>query len=205
MSFFRKPYLAVIMTPLVVFFSCEQYEESYIIDADTLRNAHQTISSTLNLEMLNFKNSSSIISGRISSNSEDEQELISNLNYVNENGLESLLNKNGIDIEVLAEFEFFAANKGNENVYELLAKKFHFESQEEINFLFNLVEIHSLIESEFSNSSYRIEGWGWGCALAIAGTVAVTVGAIWITGGAALIVFLISKGIATASVINSCT
>lgn len=45
----------------------------------------------------------------------------------------------------------------------------------------------------------------WGCYLAIAGTIATTAGAAFITGGAALIVFLISKGLATASIINACS
>lgn len=44
-----------------------------------------------------------------------------------------------------------------------------------------------------------------GCALAIGGTLCVTIGAIWVTGGAALYVFLASKGIATAAVIEACT
>jgi len=43
-----------------------------------------------------------------------------------------------------------------------------------------------------------------GCALAIAGTLAVTAGAAFVTGGASLIVFLISKGIATAAIIEAC-
>lgn len=43
-----------------------------------------------------------------------------------------------------------------------------------------------------------------GCALAIAGTLAVTAGAAFVTGGASLAVFLISKGIATAAIIEAC-
>jgi hypothetical protein len=43
-----------------------------------------------------------------------------------------------------------------------------------------------------------------GCALAIAGTLVATAGAVFVTGGASLIVFLISKGIATAGLIEAC-
>ncbi len=203
MNFFRKPYLAIFMASLFVLFSCEQNDEpTNIIDAQALKSIHQTISSDLNAALSDFNSSS--ISEQILSDSEAEQELISNHNYVIENGLESLLEKNGIDTEVLAEFEFYVQNKGNENVYDLLVEKFHFESLEEAKFLFNLVEINSLIESEFSDNSSRTE-ISWGCGLAIAGTVATTAGAAFITGGAALIVFLISKGIATAAIIDACS
>ena len=50
-----------------------------------------------------------------------------------------------------------------------------------------------------------VYGGGWlGCSLAIAATLAVTVGAIWITGGAALVVWLVGKGLATAALIEAC-
>ncbi len=165
---------------------------------------HQRIASELNSAMLNF-DSFSNTSSRISGDPEAGKELISNLNYVNENGLESLLRKNGIDTEILAEFELFIANKGNEEIYDMLAEKFNFETQEEVNFLFNLVEIHSLIETEFSSSSFRLGEKSVDCALAIAATIVTTAGAIGVTGGAALVVFVVAKGIAIASVINSCT
>jgi hypothetical protein len=55
------------------------------------------------------------------------------------------------------------------------------------------------------NEMCLIAGGGkLGCALAIAGTIAVTAGAAFVTGGASLIVFLVSKGIATAAIIDAC-
>jgi|APIni6443716594_1056825.scaffolds.fasta_scaffold226477_1 3-phosphoglycerate kinase len=55
------------------------------------------------------------------------------------------------------------------------------------------------------NEMSTIAGGGkLGCALAIAGTIATTAGAAFITGGASLIVFLVAKGIATASIIEAC-
>ena len=44
-----------------------------------------------------------------------------------------------------------------------------------------------------------------GCALAIMGTIATTAGAAFVTGGASLILFLVSKGIATAAIIEACS
>lgn len=43
-----------------------------------------------------------------------------------------------------------------------------------------------------------------GCALAIAGAIAATAGAAFITGGASLIIWLIGKGLATATIIDAC-
>ena len=64
-------------------------------------------------------------------------------------------------------------------------------------------------ELEFKNhqllSTQQIERLSWGCALAIASTVAATAGAAFITGGAALIIFLIGKGLAAAGLIGACT
>lgn len=56
------------------------------------------------------------------------------------------------------------------------------------------------------NQMEVVEGGSkWGCALAIAGTIGCTAGAAFVTGGASLIVFLVCKGIATASVIEACS
>jgi hypothetical protein len=55
------------------------------------------------------------------------------------------------------------------------------------------------------NEMSTVNGGGkLGCALAIAGTLAATASAAFVTGGASLIVFLISKGIATAAIIDAC-
>ncbi|MDC1285383.1 hypothetical protein N8Z33_01710 [Flavobacteriaceae bacterium] len=47
-------------------------------------------------------------------------------------------------------------------------------------------------------------GSGWDCGLAIAGTVLTTLGAVAITGGWGLLVFIAAKGVGTASIIRSC-
>lgn len=56
------------------------------------------------------------------------------------------------------------------------------------------------------NEMSVIHGGGrLGCALAIAGTIGVTAGAAFISGGASLVVFLVCKGISTAAIIEACT
>ncbi len=58
---------------------------------------------------------------------------------------------------------------------------------------------------EFCEMSAVSGGRKLGCALAIAGTLATTAGAAFVTGGASLIIFLAAKGIATAAIIESCS
>ena len=50
----------------------------------------------------------------------------------------------------------------------------------------------------------QAKGISWGCIFAIASTVAITVGAIWVTGGGALLYFIFSKGLATVALIEAC-
>lgn len=45
----------------------------------------------------------------------------------------------------------------------------------------------------------------YSCGLALAGAVAATAGFAFVTGGAGLIVALVGKGLATASLIDSCS
>lgn len=44
-----------------------------------------------------------------------------------------------------------------------------------------------------------------GCALAVAGTLGTTVGAIWVSSGTALIYWATMKGLATATLIDACS
>lgn len=60
-------------------------------------------------------------------------------------------------------------------------------------------------ELSFSQMEETQGGSKLGCALAIAGTIGVTVGGAFVTGGASLIVFLACKGIATAAIIEACS
>lgn len=204
MKVFRKPYLSILMTGLILFMSCESNNEPRVLfDAQALKKTHQKISSSLNSE-LNYLHSSSV-SGRVLTDSESEQLLIENLNHINKYGLEFMLEENGIDPEILQEFAFYQENKADNSVYELLSKRFIFETQLEVDALFQLVELHSLIQSELLKKSARVKAQiDWGCVLAIAGAIIATAGGAFVTGGASLIIFLASKGIALASIIEAC-
>jgi len=208
MNFFRNPYLAAFMALLILFMSCSKTDAPFpsnSLDAKTLKSIHLDIKSKLNTSIINHSDILKIQA----SNPTIEDDFLANLNYIQEHGIEGIFYKYGIDLEILSEFDFYFENESNENLYEMLVSEFNFQNNEEAVFLFNLIEIYKIFETNLSQQDENIlkknEGLTWGCALALAGTVAVTAGAAFITGGASLIVFLISKGIATASIINACS
>ncbi len=124
--------------------------------------------------------------------------------------LELLFKKNNIDTEVIYELDFFIKNQTSRNVYQLLLDKFQVNTLEKATFLFNLVEIYNLVESALKLNKKTVlskskgQMISWGCAFAIAGTVAVTAGATFVTGGASLILFLATKGLATVAIVEAC-
>jgi hypothetical protein len=60
------------------------------------------------------------------------------------------------------------------------------------------------VEQEMNLPASQMKSISWSCALAIAGTVIVTVGAVFISGGASLLYFIFTKGLATATLIEAC-
>lgn len=199
MKTLRRPHFSVFFSFLILFISCSQEnlnlidDEPSFLDALELEKVHAEIklelknaSEILNTQSANFK----II--------EIEQEYIENSEFLNENSLQELFVKHKINDNFIAGLEFYIDNQFKDNSYELLAENFKIKNVDEARFLFNFIEVYKMIEL---SQGKRI---GWGCALAIAGTIATTAGAAFITGGAALIVFLVAKGLATASIINAC-
>jgi hypothetical protein len=208
-KFLRKPYLAILLASLTLFASCSQYDNEIIepnsLDANALKNVHQNIkidlnnaSKNANINFAQFKDSTI------------EQEYLNNLSYLDENGLEALFAKHNIDQKFLTEFDFFQKNESNKDVYQLLTENFEFKDVQEATFLFNLIEVYNIVETDLQLnknivlSKGQMQRISWGCALAIACTVAATAGAAFVTGGAALIVFLVGKGLATAALIEAC-
>lgn len=55
------------------------------------------------------------------------------------------------------------------------------------------------------NQMEKLKGGSWGCFWSVAGTIAATASAFAVTGGAALVIFLAGKTIATAAIISSCS
>ena len=203
----RKPYFATFLGFLVLFVSCSQYEDTneQTFDSEYLKSTH------LNLKQIieNSKNVSIVSKTSNISEDEAEQAYLQNLNYLNENGVESLLQLHNIDLEVIEEFEFYKNNESNENVYDLLVANFNIDSEQEASFLFTAIEIYNQLDADIDTSNSKMsraeaKRISWGCAFSIAGTVAVTIGAIWVTGGGALLYFIFTKGLATAALIEAC-
>ena len=101
-------------------------------------------------------------------------------------------------------------HEGSPTVYSSLVENYYFSSVEEARLLFIMVETYKIVSKEMGiingmSVGLNAQRISLGCALAIAGTLATTLGAIGVTGGAALIIWLVSKGIATASLIEACT
>jgi len=203
---FRKPYLATLLAFLILFVSCDQYDNDIKqnIDAISLKSAHNTIVTDFNTAKYNAKSKKAF----------DENEKIfikefeKNLTYLNKNNLELLLTKNNISLEMLSAFEFYLNKTDENNIYEELSNNFTFSNEKEINFLFSSITLYDNLIKEYSNKSTLsksdMQKISWGCAFAIVGTVAVTIGAIWVTGGGALLYWIFTKGLATAALIEAC-
>ena len=125
----------------------------------------------------------------------------------------ALFIKNNVDTEIIAELEYFDNNQDNENIYQELIENFNIDSQEEASVLFTIIEVKKIIEQELESSytgkysKSQMSRISWGCALAIAGVVGVSVFAIIsapITGGGSLVAFLGAKALATTALIEAC-
>lgn len=202
LQLFRKPYMAVLMAGLILFASCNRGEgilaEDEISAAD-LENLHEQI----RYEFDNVDESS-----LKSLNSEEESELYENLKFINENGLEDLFTKYGLDQKFLEMLDFYIDFGDQSEFYELLIEGFGLESFEEAQFILNLIETYNATIDGMDIDESLLKGIDkvdWRCALAIAGAVAATAGAIGVTGGASLVIFLVNKGLATAFLIDACT
>jgi hypothetical protein len=165
----------------------------------------------LDLLYLNFDYSAKQID--LSIDNDAEQIYLENVDYFNKYGLEELFLKYNLDAEILLELDYYEKNEGNENVYQELLNNFDVDNEVEASVLFTIIELKKLIEREleksFDNtlSKSQRKRISWGCALAIAGVVGVSVFAIIsgpITGGGSLIAFLGSKALATAALIEAC-
>ena len=111
-----------------------------------------------------------------------------------------LLEKNGLNPKIEEYLEFFINNEGTENVYDLFLSTYGIISNEDASLVFLALESYKIIGS---NSSLRAS-MSAGCAIALAGTVATTLGAATVTTGFGLGVFLVGKALSIVSLGLSC-
>lgn len=204
----RKPYLSLFLSGLILFVSCRPNG-----DIDEL---NQNVDSALLKQMQNdfkFAFDTSKANWHLQKTSVDENIdnlIANNISIINNEGLDQMLIQNGISANMLEAFEFYQNNSDKENVYDLIIENYNLTKVEDARFLITVVTTYDFIEKEMSLdkniklSKGEMKRISWGCALAIAGTVGTTIGAIWVTGGAALIYYVAMKGLVTAALIEAC-
>lgn len=213
-KFLRKPHLAIFLSMIILFVSCSQYDndlnDSSQISANDLKRIHNDIKFGLSKEKFSFKTSEGISTAE---QAEAERVYLENVEYLNDYGLEALFDKSNVNIDFIPALNYFFANENNEDIYQELIDEFKIVDERDASILFTIIEIKQIIEIELANStsksmsSLELQKISWGCALAIASTVGVTIGlltSVPITGGASLVSFLVWKGVATAALIEAC-
>ncbi|MFB6343984.1 hypothetical protein ACE1ET_19855 [Saccharicrinis sp. FJH62] len=206
----KKKIISCLLASIILFVSCSQYDsptkDSCNIDAAQLENMHQSVK----INLINAKLEDPQVILKSANGRDSETEYRENIQFVNENGLEALFEKNKIDIEVLSEVMFFNEHQNSETLYQDLIENFNIDNEDEALMLFTVLEIYNILLEQTSISlkssgAEAARSITLGCALALAGTIGATVGFIWITGGAALIYALTMKGLATAALIEACS
>jgi len=204
----RKPYLSLFLSGLILFVSCSPNGD--------IEEFNQNIDSALLKQMqsdFKFAFDTSKSSGDLQKTSIDlniDNIIADNISIINNEGLDQMLIKNGISANMLDAFEFYQNNSDKENVYNLIIENYNLTKVEDARFLITVVTTYDFIVKEMSLdkniklSKGEMKRISWGCALAIAGTVGTTIGAIWVTGGAALIYYVAMKGLVTAALIEAC-
>jgi len=204
----RKPYLSLFLSGLILFVSCSPNGD--------IEEFNQNIDSALLKQMqsdFKFAFDTSKSSGDLQKTSIDlniDNIIADNISIINNEGLDQMLIKNGISANMLDAFEIYQNNSDKENVYDLIIENYNLTKVEDARFLITVVTTYDFIEKEMSLdkniklSKGEMKRISWGCALAIAGTVGTTIGAIWVTGGAALIYYVAMKGLVTAALIEAC-
>jgi len=204
----RKPYLSLFLSGLILFVSCSPNGD--------IEELNQNVDSALLKQMqsdFKFAFDTSKSSGDLQKTSIDlniDNIIADNISIINNEGLDQMLIKNGISANMLDAFEFYQNNSDKENVYDLIIENYNLTKVEDARFLITVVTTYDFIEKEMSLdkniklSKGEMKRISWGCALAIAGTVGTTIGAIWVTGGAALIYYVAMKGLVTAALIEAC-
>jgi len=204
----RKPYLSLFLSGLILFVSCSPNGD--------IEEFNQNIDSALLKQMqsdFKFAFDTSKSSGDLQKTSIDlniDNIIADKISIINNEGLDQMLIKNGISANMLDAFEFYQNNSDKENVYDLIIENYNLTKVEDARFLITVVTTYDFIEKEMSLdkniklSKGEMKRISWGCALAIAGTVGTTIGAIWVTGGAALIYYVAMKGLVTAALIEAC-
>ena len=202
--------LFILMAPILIN-SCTK-KESDRLSVKDLEQLHQEVKQLINYELI-VEAINHVEDNSIKKETPEQQEAwnlyLENVAYTNQYGVDALLRSKGYNdkvLNVILDLHNYKIQHGeiDENEYQYLIDHYNI-SREDFKLAFMGYEIYEIAKATLpQNRNCNLDD-PWGCALAIAGTVATTLGAMTVTGGVGLVVFLASKAIATASVIHSCT
>jgi hypothetical protein len=135
------------------------------------------------------------------------KEVSKNLEITRQIGIEELLEENGFNPFLYDAYKFYQENKSDTKIYGALSSSFQFDEKSAYD-LFLLIEIENALQEEYNQILHLKSGFG--CAVAIAGSIVVTASAVTIGSaaapgaGTALGFWLAGKVIATIGIIDSC-
>lgn len=196
---------------LLLTISCQK-ENIQVLKSDELEQIHKKI-------ITDFSESNIKTYAKMDSKTIDldlEEKWNKNLSIFNDQGIDEVFIKNGIDEKILEIFEYYEEYKSDPNIYNRIVEKYSFLTTKDAFDLFNLVETFYAVSDIYnSNRNERInisaeinvnaKFSSYSCALGMAGMIVATAGGAAVTGGASLVLFLVGKSIALASFIDSCT
>jgi hypothetical protein len=211
LNFLRKPTFSILLSALVLFASCSQY--------DTIENTEKNLSveqlSNIHNQLKNEFSSSKLFSKKTSTNQEFldvfEAEYDKNLEIAKNNGVEALFEIQGLDTSLPTTVTWAINNLDNPNFYEELLEREEITSVDDAQILFSYIlttidvqnDTNTLGKSTFMKSQGD-------CAWAVASTIVATAifaGVVIGTGGvglAAAVGFFATKTWLTIGISRAC-
>ncbi len=204
-------YILLLLITSVLINACDKKKTTEITLAD-LEQYHREAKELIDDERINatINDMSRGLENETPEQQQAWQIYLQNVEITNQYGIDYLLTQKGLNVKILdiiRDLYYFEQQKGSigTNEYQYLLDQYRV-AREDFKFAFMGFEIYKIlklkVDQGYYNRQYNIDPIG--CALAVAGTLVTTIGAITVTGGAGLVIWLVSKGISTASVIYSC-
>ncbi|MCU7543493.1 hypothetical protein [Riemerella anatipestifer] len=196
---------------IILLSSCSRSDDDFYLKLEkyNLQTRHNLIKKTyLNVEDGKFITTKSI--------EEFSAVFDRNYTYAKENGVEALLEKNGINSNIIYLSNYYFEIQNKDNVYDLLYSKsleMGIYNEKDFNILLDYIELkrnfkNKLLEhNSFMNPNQLkvfADGISRDCGEAIIGSLITTIGAIGVGGPVGLGIWLVGKGFSTYQLIRAC-
>lgn len=211
-NFLRKPIFALLLSGIVLFVSCNQYDSmensSENLSIDELKNIHSEI-----------KNQFSANSLSKAKNSNDQEfidaflsEYNNNLQLAQNEGVEALFASQGLDTSLPSTVSWALNNLDSENFYEELLEREEITSSRDAQLLFSYILTAIDVQNDMNNLANKPSFYlkRVDCAWAVASTIVATAifaGVVIASGGvglAAAVGFFAGKTWATIGIARAC-